>query len=292
MIFERIVARLQARESGRWVLKGGMALEVRLGGGARLTKDLDLGLRDEVPDPADLHECLVGALSVDPDGDYLVLTVGPPVQLREDGGGHVTWRVSVSTYMADKPFGRIRLDISPRAYELDMTEKVTLPNSLDFAGIPIREFEIIDVNRHAAEKFHAMLRDFGNRENSRVRDLIDLVILADHDLLTVATVADTVKRVWAERDGSAPPNALPPLPSPGPSATNNSRRITICVPRHTPLQSPPWPGCGARCSRASRPDHHHGPPGEALLPAATARRKIAHFRAEMGDFASARRVNS
>lgn len=123
VIFERIVARLQARESGRWVLKGGMALEVRLGGGARLTKDLDLGLRDEVLDPADLYERLVGALSVDPDGDYLVLTVGPPVQLREDGGGHVTWRVSVSTYMADKPFGRIRLDISPRAYELDMTEK-------------------------------------------------------------------------------------------------------------------------------------------------------------------------
>jgi hypothetical protein len=42
---ERIVARLHAAEPGCWVLKGGMALEVRLRDDARLTKDVDLGLR-------------------------------------------------------------------------------------------------------------------------------------------------------------------------------------------------------------------------------------------------------
>jgi len=39
VVFERVVARLQAAEPGRWVLKGGMALEVRLGDEARLTKE-------------------------------------------------------------------------------------------------------------------------------------------------------------------------------------------------------------------------------------------------------------
>lgn len=48
VVFQRIVMRLQRAEPGRWVLKGGMALEVRLGDAARLTKDIDLGLRDEV----------------------------------------------------------------------------------------------------------------------------------------------------------------------------------------------------------------------------------------------------
>ena len=48
MLFERIVARLVAMEPGKWVVKGGMALEVRLSDEARLTKDLDLGLRDDV----------------------------------------------------------------------------------------------------------------------------------------------------------------------------------------------------------------------------------------------------
>lgn len=49
--------------------------------------------------------------------------------------------------------------------------------------------EAIDVHRHAAEKFHGMLRDFGERENSRVRDLLGPVILLEHDLLTPAKTA-------------------------------------------------------------------------------------------------------
>ncbi len=47
VLFERVVARLQAAEPGSWVLKGGMALEVRLRDEARLTKDIDLGLRGD-----------------------------------------------------------------------------------------------------------------------------------------------------------------------------------------------------------------------------------------------------
>lgn len=47
VLFERILARIQAAEPGKWVLKGGMALEVRLDTEARVTKDIDRGLREE-----------------------------------------------------------------------------------------------------------------------------------------------------------------------------------------------------------------------------------------------------
>ena len=40
VMFERIIARLEHAEPGLWVLKGGMALEVRLQDDARLTKDI------------------------------------------------------------------------------------------------------------------------------------------------------------------------------------------------------------------------------------------------------------
>ena len=43
-----------------------MALEVRLGDEARLTKDIDLGLRDMNDDGEALHERLVVALAADP----------------------------------------------------------------------------------------------------------------------------------------------------------------------------------------------------------------------------------
>ncbi len=44
VVFERCMDRLQKEEKGPWVLKGGFALELRLGERARMTKDLDLGV--------------------------------------------------------------------------------------------------------------------------------------------------------------------------------------------------------------------------------------------------------
>jgi predicted nucleotidyltransferase component of viral defense system len=217
VLFERIVARLEAAEPGQWVLKGGMALEVRLGDDARLTKDLDLGLRSEIDTAGNLHERLVDAFVADRDGDGFELAAATPQLLRADGAGHVTWRVSVAARLAGRSFGGIRLDVSPRGHELVATERVARSNALDFAGIPAAVVEIVDVNRHAAEKFHAMLRDFGDRENTRVRDLVDLVLLVEHDLLVSDRLAEAIRRVWAERDGADPPAALPPLPQSWPA---------------------------------------------------------------------------
>jgi predicted nucleotidyltransferase component of viral defense system len=212
VLLERIVARLDAAEPDRWVLKGGMALDVRLSESARATRDIDFGLRDDVGDAADMHERLGDALRADPDGDRFVLVAEAPQQLRPDGAGHVTWRMRIAADLADTSFGRIQVDVSPRAHELDATDRLTLANSLDFADIPAPAIEVVDVNRHAAEKLHALCRDYGDGENSRVRDLVDLVILVEHDLLDPAAVGAAAERVWAERDGAQPPPALPPLP--------------------------------------------------------------------------------
>lgn len=209
---ERIVARLEAAEPGLWVLKGGMALEVRLLDGARVTKDIDLGLREPGVDPDDLRNRLIELLAVDLDGDGFAFRPGPVRPLVEDGDGHQTWRVKVDVDLAGRTFSRIQIDISPRPHELHEAETLTISNSLDFAGVPETRIEIIDVHRHAAEKFHGMLREFGDRENSRVRDLVDLVILVEHDLLDPALTAAAVRQVWASRESSDPPTRLPPLP--------------------------------------------------------------------------------
>ena len=213
VVFERIVARLAHAEPGRWVLKGGMALEVRLRDQARLTKDIDLGLRDGVNEQAELHERLVEALAADPFNDRFVLVAGPVTELSPDGGGHTTWRSSVAAQLAGRPFGGVQIDVSPRAHELDLTDTVALPNSLAFADIEAPAVEIIDVNRHAAEKFHAMLRQFDDRENTRVRDLLDLVLLIENELLDRPSLTSAVRDVWQERDGTPPPAGRPALPA-------------------------------------------------------------------------------
>lgn len=212
VMFERILVRLHTAEPGRWVLKGGMALEVRLHDGARLTKDIDLGLRDDIDLVVELRDRLVEALGTDPHGDGFVLTVGPAQELAEDGG-ILTWRVKVAIALAGKAFGGIQVDVSPRPHELETTDFVALPNSLEFAGFEAPTVEIIGINQHAAEKFHAMLKDFGNRENSRVRDLVDLVILSEAGLIDPADLSPAIKRVWDERDGVEPPPEIPSPPA-------------------------------------------------------------------------------
>jgi len=213
VVFQRIVTRLQRAEPGLWVLKGGMALEVRLGDNARLTKDVDLGLRDEIRDGGDLRDRLIDALSSDVGADGFTFAVASAERMAPDGGGHLTWRARVSAQLAGRRFGAVKLDVSPRAHELEGTELVTLPNSLAFAGLEAVQIEIIDVHRHAAEKLHAMTRDFGDRENSRVRDLVDLVILSESSLIQPADLAVAIQQVWGERDGAEPPTGLPSAPA-------------------------------------------------------------------------------
>lgn len=208
VVFERVLARLELAEPGRWVLKGGMALEVRLRDRARLTKDVDLGLREAVDDAQDLYERLAEALDADPLGDQFILTAPPLAPLREDGAGFLTWRTTVEARLAGTVFGWIKLDISPRAHELEATDRMALPNSLAFAQVSAPDIEVVDVNRHAAEKLHAMQRDFGDRENSRVRDLVDIVILLEAGLLDHVRLSEAVRTVWHERDRSAPPSSL------------------------------------------------------------------------------------
>lgn len=212
VVFERVVSRLEVAQPGRWVLKGGMALEVRLRDEARLTRDIDLGLRDIVDDGTDLHELLVAALTADPFGEGFVITAEPVTQLMEDTAGHVTWRSKLAASLGGRPFGRVQLDVSPRGHELSDTDFMPLPNSLAFADVDTPVIEIIDVQRHAAEKLHALARDFGDRENTRVRDLVDVVILVEHHLLDRQQLAAATRAVWRERNDELPPAMLPPLP--------------------------------------------------------------------------------
>ena len=49
-----------------WVVKGGMAIELRIGDSARMTKDLDLNLRADAEGATEAHERLIAAVSTDP----------------------------------------------------------------------------------------------------------------------------------------------------------------------------------------------------------------------------------
>ncbi|TDC58291.1 nucleotidyl transferase AbiEii/AbiGii toxin family protein [Actinomadura sp. KC345] len=210
-VFDRIGARLSAAERG-WVLKGGASLEFRLGVRARATKDIDLALPDGPCDGESLREELIEALSVDVDGDRFVFTVKPPVGLEPDAAGRPGWRFSIDAMLAGKSFASIRLDVVLRGEELAATERIALPGVLAFADVPPRTIESVDRRQHFAEKLHAFTRDYGTRPNTRVKDLVDMVLLIEDGLPSERSLLDVVSHVFAAREAQPVPQALPDPP--------------------------------------------------------------------------------
>ncbi|TDE49038.1 nucleotidyl transferase AbiEii/AbiGii toxin family protein [Nonomuraea mesophila] len=210
-VFDRISARLSA-VGHRWVLKGGTSLEFRLGGRARATKDLDLALRDGPHDGEAMREELIETLAVDVDEDGFVFTVGRHITLDVDTAGRPGWRFPVDSALAGRTFARIRLDIVLRGEELAATERIRLPGVLGFADVPARTIESVDRRQHFAEKLHALTRDYDSRPNTRVKDLVDLILLIEDGLPADRGLLDVVHHVFAARGTHSVPEHLPDPP--------------------------------------------------------------------------------
>lgn len=211
VVFDRIAARLSASDQG-WVLKGGTALEFRLGLRARATKDLDLVLRSTPSDGTTLREVLIETLAADVDRDRFVFTVGQPIDLDTDTAGNPGWRFSVDGALAGKTFTVVRVDVVLRPAELAATDRISLPGMLEFAGIRPRTIESADRSQHFAEKLHALTRDYGSRPKTRVKDLVDLILLIHDGLSPDQDLLAVVRHVYTVRATHPVPTSIPDPP--------------------------------------------------------------------------------
>jgi hypothetical protein len=104
--FERFLVRLFHHAPYHWVLKGSYALELRLSGRARATKDIDL---DRPPPPVeDMLDELQEAAEKDL-GDFFIFRVGVPEPMK--GAPLGSLRFSVAAQLAGKPFTGFALDV-------------------------------------------------------------------------------------------------------------------------------------------------------------------------------------
>ncbi len=211
-VFERILTRLESRDPGRWVLKGGMALEVRWQDRARATRDLDLAIAHVVGSD-ELRVELTDALMGDPDGDWFEFLVAAARALPSDEAGLPGWRFTVDARLAGKTYASVTIDVVVRPTELDSTERLKLAGVLAFAGIEPRDVEVVDLRQHFAEKLHAFTRNYGDRPNTRVKDLPDLILLIEAGLEPTASLRATVDRVFTTRGKHHLPHDIadPPL---------------------------------------------------------------------------------
>lgn len=72
--------------------------------------------------------------------------------------------------------------------------------------------ETVSTPQHFAEKLHALTRDYG-RENTRVRDLVDLVLLIERGEMSRAATVAAVRNVFAIRGTHEAPGVIPDPPA-------------------------------------------------------------------------------
>jgi nucleotidyltransferase AbiEii toxin of type IV toxin-antitoxin system len=215
--FERLLVRLRGRPGadGRWVLKGGFALELRLRTGFRTTRDLDLASLHGADSGIEVHEQLGEALADDVEQDHFGFAVMTPSTLAADRAGRPGWRFPVDISLAGRTFVKVRMDVVARADEIEGgVEQLTFPSGLAFAGYPSPvTVPAVDLAQHAAEKFHALTRPYGEQTNTRVKDLVDLVLLAENGLIDPARLAPRLQTVFAVRATHDLPHDLPEPPA-------------------------------------------------------------------------------
>ncbi len=206
--FDRLLARLQAVGQGRWLLKGGFALDLRLAARARSTKDIDIEWQAE---ESELLDALLDTADQDL-GDFFVFGI-ERAGIPEDrlGGSH---RFRISATLAGRPFETFLLDVGLRADEPIDSETLRTEDLLGFAGIDPVEVSAIPLELQTAEKLHAYTRTYeGERSSTRVKDLVDLALIAELSSLDGADLRQQVETVFRLRGTHPPPTALPLPPS-------------------------------------------------------------------------------
>lgn len=208
VVFDRLMARLMIAAPNRWVVKGAVALYLRVGPKFRTTKDLDLGRQDsEEAATADL----VAAQSLDL-GDYFTFVVERTRKLDATEGAAVRYHATAE--LAGRPFEDVTVDVGFGDPPVADPELVRGPELLSFAGIPPAEVPALPLEQHVAEKVHAYTRDYaGDRPSTRVKDLIDLVMISSLFGFQAGRVSRALQVIFAARSTHPLPPSLPPPPS-------------------------------------------------------------------------------
>jgi hypothetical protein len=207
--FDRLLARILLAAPGRWVLKGGLALEYRFGTRARSTRDMDLaGSAGEDTATADL----LAAQDLDL-GDYFGFTTERTAKLDELVEGSAV-RYHVRADLGGRRFEDFVVDVGfdlPSGWETEMLKGTDL---LAFAGIDAVEAPSLALELQVAEKVHAYTRGYGpdGIRSTRVKDIVDLTLIASTVSLDAERLQRALRETFGRRGGHDLPGTLPPPP--------------------------------------------------------------------------------
>ena len=137
--------------------------------------------------------------------------VSPPVRLLTNAtyGGS---RFSVDAKMAGRLFTKFSIDVSIGDGWIENQDNLESRDWLAFAGIPPLGFPATTIEQQLAEKIHSYTLP-RQKPNSRVKDLVDIVLLTRNFKINKERMADSLKRTFKLRKTHSIPTELSPPPA-------------------------------------------------------------------------------
>lgn len=208
--FDRFLARLFQGPNSNWVLKGGYAMELRFQT-ARTTKDLDFTVRVAPAGRADILRTQLQDAGVADLRDFFSFRIGEAM-MDLDGATYGGSRYPVECVMGGRTFVKFHLDVGVGDVVVDPLEQAEMRDWLGFAGIPAPAVSMIQREQQFAEKLHAYTLPRAAAPNSRVRDLVDMVLLIQSQTLEPGRVVRALQATFNRRVTHTVPDALDPPP--------------------------------------------------------------------------------
>lgn len=210
VVFDRLLARLLVIAPERYVLKGGYALDLRLGDRARATQDIDLVVFDSIDDVIDD----LSMVATDPNADDYFVFAARRTDALEGLEAATAVRFLVQSQLAGRRFEQFHLDVGFSDAPSASPEPVIGQDLLAFADFPPLTIPTLPIEQHVAEKLHAYTRTYADgRQSTRVKDLVDLVLILRSMPPSAQALMDAIGSTFVDRDIQPRPDHLPTPPS-------------------------------------------------------------------------------
>ena len=205
--WERLMVRLTRVAPDRWALKGGLALDTRLGERARVSVDLDADhVQGAAAARADLQRAAIEDLN-----DHFGFAITGSEELRE-GGVSLAVRYRLDSSLAGRPFESLQVDVTIAPPDPWDAQPARRPGLLAELGFDPIEVLLVPLERQVAEKLHALTRTYKGGGTTRTRDLVDLLLICQLGRLDATLLRGAIQRVFHQRATHAVPQRLPPPP--------------------------------------------------------------------------------
>jgi hypothetical protein len=182
---------VRADDEPRFLIKGGASMELRLGLGARTTKDIDVVFRGAAREMLDALE----EAFAQPYGSFSFRRKGTVEDIRETGSR----RLFVQVSFAGKDWQTLQVEVArPEA-----TEPELVPVAIGIADFKLdgpERVACLALRYQVAQKLHAVTEQPDGRANHRFWDLIDLQLQRELLGSDLARVREACVEIFTGRD--------------------------------------------------------------------------------------------